>query len=361
MSKALRWSEKWFRRGLWLLAFVFAWFLMGLGSTIVGDLPQVEQQRTLDDFLDSQRAPALKAGIQQADRSERDLQAELEQLQLQQQAAQASHRAARDSFQQWLATRTATQRPDQDDELVQRTRALDNLRQAERAALAAVEARQQSLLDVRQGRDRAQAELRELTEDARQRFDSARRAQELRVFAYRLALTLPLLALAGWLFVRKRHTNAWPFVWGFIIFAGFAFFVELVPYLPSYGGYVHYIVGIVITVLGGRHAIAALQRYQERQRQAETLPDTERRQALDYDLALTRLAKGVCPGCERTVDLKDPANDFCPHCGICLHNRCSACRTRKNAFARYCHGCGEPAAVNPGPASGAVDVPAPAA
>ena len=52
MSKALRLSEKWFRRGLWLVAFVFAWFLVGLGSTIVGDLPQVEQPRTLDDFLD---------------------------------------------------------------------------------------------------------------------------------------------------------------------------------------------------------------------------------------------------------------------------------------------------------------------
>lgn len=353
MSKALRWSEQWFRRGLWLLAFVFAWFLTGLGSTIVGDLPQVEQQRTLDDFLDPQRAPALKAAIREADRSERDLQAELEQLQLQQQAAQANHRAARDSFQQWLATRSATQRPDQDDELVQRTRALDGLRQAERQALAAVEARQQSLLDVRQRRDRSQTELQQLQDGARQQFDSARRAQELRVFGYRLALTLPLLVVAGWLFVRKRHTSAWPFVWGFIIFAGVAFFVELVPYLPSYGGYVHYIVGIVITVLGGRHAIAALQRYQERQRQAEALPDTERRRTLAYDVALGRLAKGVCPGCERAVDLKDPANDFCPHCGIGLHNRCTACSTRKNAFARYCHGCGEPAAATEAPGSAA--------
>ncbi len=32
MSKALRLSEKWFRGGLWLVAFVFASFLTGLGG-----------------------------------------------------------------------------------------------------------------------------------------------------------------------------------------------------------------------------------------------------------------------------------------------------------------------------------------
>ena len=43
MTKALRLSEKWFRRGLWVVAVVFAGFLIGLGGTIVGDLPTVEQ------------------------------------------------------------------------------------------------------------------------------------------------------------------------------------------------------------------------------------------------------------------------------------------------------------------------------
>ena len=45
MSKSLRLSEKWFRRGLWLVSVVFAGFLIGLGSTLVGDLPQVERVR----------------------------------------------------------------------------------------------------------------------------------------------------------------------------------------------------------------------------------------------------------------------------------------------------------------------------
>lgn len=343
MSKSLRLSEKWFRRGLWLVAFLFAWFLTGLGSTVVGDLPQVEQVRTLDDFMDPQRTPALRQSIRDADRTADDAQAALEQAQLRHQTAQANNRAARETFSNWLANRQVTQRSDQDGELIARTQALDALRQAERDALAAVERQQQAALDARQARDRAQEELRALEDAARGEYDAALRAQELRVFGYRLALTLPLLAVAGWLFKKHRKGASWPFVWGFIFFALFAFFVELVPYLPSYGGYVRYIVGIVLTVVGGRYAIAALQRYLERQKQVEALPDNQRRQGMDYDLAQARLAKNVCPGCERPVDLKDGKTDFCPHCGLCLFDHCGSCSTRKSAFARYCFACGTPA------------------
>jgi hypothetical protein len=151
--------------------------------------------------------------------------------------------------------------------------------------------------------------------------------------------------VAGWLFVKKRKSTYWPFVWGFIFFALFAFFVELVPYLPSYGGYVRYLVGIVLTVLVGRYAIVALNRYLARQKLAEQQPDQVRREELSYDTALTRLGKGVCPGCERPVDLKNDAIDFCPHCGIGLFDHCGVCETRKSAFSRFCHACGTPAAA----------------
>jgi predicted RNA-binding Zn-ribbon protein involved in translation (DUF1610 family) len=175
---------------------------------------------------------------------------------------------------------------------------------------------------------------------------------ELRVFLYRLALTLPLLVVAGWLFAKKRKSTWWPFVWGFIYFALFAFFVELVPYLPSYGGYVRYVVGIVVTVLVGRYAILALNRYLARQKLAEAQPETVRRNELSYDTALARLAKSVCPGCERPVDLKNTEIDFCPHCGIGLFDHCRACDARKSAFAKFCHACGTAAAdaaALPGP------------
>jgi hypothetical protein len=340
MSKGLRLTEKWMQRALWLVAFAFAWFLIGLGGKIVDNLWDVEQPLTLEQFMDRSQVAGLRAE-QEAARGQREVaQLHLDQATQQHEVARANTRSARETFDNWLATRRATARPDQDPELIERTRGLDKLEQDERAALAAVQAQQQALLEADQVLQRARSRWERMEMPAREAYVKASTSKELRVFLYRLALTLPLLVLAGWLFARKRQSQYWPFVWGFIFFALFAFFFELVPYLPSYGGYVRYAVGIALTVLVGRYAIVSLQRYLARQRQAEALPDVQRRQTLRYDAALARLGKGVCPGCERPVDLKDSSVDFCPHCGIGLFDRCACCTSRKNAFARFCFSCG---------------------
>lgn len=340
MSKSLRLTEKWMHRGLWLVAIVFAGFLIGLGGTLVGDLPQVEKTLSLDDYMDAGTTSVLRNTIKNAERAGQDAEEALQQAQLKRRTAQADSAAARETFNNWLSTRQATQLADQNPELLARTRALDALKEKERAAGVAVEAQQQAALDARQTAQRERRKLDEMQQVAQQQLNDEQRRVELRVFLYRLALTLPLLVVAGWLFVKKRKGTYWPFVWGFVIFALFAFFVELVPYLPSYGGYVRYIVGIVVTVLVGRQAIVALNRYLEKQKLAEQLPDVQRREELSYDTALTRLSKGVCPGCERAVDLKNPEIDFCPHCGIGLFDHCQKCTTRKSAFAKFCHACG---------------------
>ncbi|VTU17957.1 zinc ribbon domain-containing protein [Variovorax sp. PBL-E5] len=351
MSKSLRLSEKWFRRGLWLVALAFAGFLIGLGSTIVGDLPRVERTLGPKDFIDRSAADPLRATITAAERSGQ--QAEREQAELKLTAARQASRAARETFANWLATRHATAQPDQDGELIARTKALDALKQKEDEAQRDLGAQNQIALDARQSQQQAQQKLAVLEDEANVRLEAENRRVELRVFGYRLALTLPLLVVAGWLFVRKRKSQYWPFVWGFIYFALFAFFVELVPYLPSYGGYVRYVVGIVLTVLVGRYAIVALNRYLARQKLAEAQPDLVRREELGYDTALARLAKGVCPGCERPVDLKNTEIDFCPHCGIGLFDHCRVCTARKSAFSRFCHACGTAA-----DAPGAPELPA---
>lgn len=340
MSKTQRLSEKWFRRGLWLVAVIFASFLIGLGGTLVGDLPKVETPLALEDFMNAGQLAQLNGEIKRLQQAQDEAEDALAQAQLQYQKVGNEVQSERASFQNWLSTRTATASNDHDAQVLERTRKLDQLQQLKRQKQQALEAEQQKLLDNRQAMQKTQEQLDQLRSEAREQFRHARQRVEMRVFLYRLALTLPLLLIAAWLFVKQRKSTWWPFVWGFIGFALFTFFVELVPYLPSFGGYVRYGVGVLVTVVVGRWVILALNRYLEQQKQAESLPEQQRRVGLSYDAAQARLAKSVCPGCERAVNLKNDLLNFCPHCGMGFQVACITCGARKSAFERYCFVCG---------------------
>ena len=340
MRSSTRLSERWFNVALWAVAFTFATFLIGLGSLVVGDLPRVEARYDVEQFLPAEAAATVRDALKRLRTEGEDNARRTDETQLALDAARSASNAARETFGNWLQTRDATQRVDQDPGLVARTEQLDGLKAAERTfqeRLDALAKRSLDLANQEEAQQRIEADLRMR---AQAELDAAESRQELRVFAYRLALTLPLLALAGWLLVRRRRTRNWPFVWGFGFAAAFAFFVELVPYLPSYGGYVHLGVGVVLTIVVGRVAIAALHRYRERQLAAEARPNEERRNEIAADQAFQRLARKACPGCERPVDPTNPEANFCPHCGIGIFERCPACTHRKSTFERFCYACG---------------------
>lgn len=140
MAKGLRLTEKWMHRRLWLVALVFASLLIGLGATLVGDLPQVEKAQVAEDFIDKPAADALRNAMKKAGLAARDAETLLGQVQLKRQVAEADSAAARETFNNWLATRGATQLPDQDPELIARIKTLDALKQSERTSSAMVEA-----------------------------------------------------------------------------------------------------------------------------------------------------------------------------------------------------------------------------
>ena len=340
MTKGLRLSEKWFQRGLWLIAFLFATFLIGLGSLVVADLPKVEKPVDAEHFTDQPRLAAERAQLK-SDRDQlRDSGDALDRARLDLSHSQAATQAERDSFRAWIATRSATQQTSENPEVLARTRALDQLRTAERAQESQVEALESRRTALEQDRDARGRRVQQLLDAGQSGYNRAVQRMELRVFGLRLLLTLPLLLLAVWLFVNRRKGPRWPFVWGFIFFALFTFFFELVPYLPSYGGYLRYLVGLALTVWGGNYAIAALRRYLERQKAAERQPEQERRQQLSYEAAQIRLARKICPACERPLDTNDVSNNFCMNCGLLVFEPCPRCGTRQTTFSHFCRACG---------------------
>jgi hypothetical protein len=345
MFKSLRVPERLFQLAAWVVSLVFASFLIGLGGRIVGDLPGVDQYLSLEQFMEPARTARVRATRDSLVRAERDVDAARERARLSLTAASNAYHARRESFDNWIATRVATTDPRQDPEVLRRTAELDQLKAGEHTAQTDVERLDAEALRVSQALDAQRRAEAELEDAARDRYEGARFRQELRVFAIRLAITLPLLLVAGWLVARRRRSQYWPLYRGFVLFALFAFFVELVPYLPSYGGYVRYGVGVVASGLAGLYVIRAMRRYVARRAEVERQTEAERRRRLDYEDALKRMAAGVCPGCERPIaaSTTDAPSNFCVHCGMTLFDHCAACHVRKNAFFQYCPACGAPA------------------
>ena len=341
MLRGLRVPERIFALAMWAVSLVFAGFLIGLGGKIVGDLPGVDKNVSIDSFIDpAQRRANIvqRDSLSRARAEQSNLRATTDQQFV---AARDAYRSQKDAFDNWIATRKATVDPSHDPEVLARTRALDTLKATERVTQSSVERIDATLLTLSQATEANQRARSDLEDGARSAFNSAQHSTELHVFGIRLALTLPLLLIAAWLIARTRKNDYWPLARGFVLFAIFAFFVELVPYLPSYGGYVRYGVGIIASVIAGIYVIRAMRRYLAKREQVEQQSEGERRAALSYEGAVRRIQSGVCPGCERPIAGASGAlSNFCVHCGLRLFDDCSRCQTHKNAYYPYCPSCG---------------------
>ena len=369
MFKSLRVPEKLFAVVMWLVSFAFAGFLTGLGNNVVDDIPRVEDSLSIEQFADATALKAAKAAVASSEKQSAEQADQLVQANQGLKAARNAYNSAREAFDNWTATRSVTTDSAQDPEVISRTRGLDALKAAERKAEAATEQIEQDSLNTSQQIEKQRRAERDITNAAEGSYRAALFKQEMRVFGFRLALTLPLLAIAAWLVARKRKSDYWPLMRGFVMFALFAFFFELVPYMPSYGGYVRYIVGVLMTAVGGHYVIKAMRRYLAKRQEVEALSEVQRRQSLGYEESLKKMAANVCPGCERAIvtmaasgavngatgsaaATASPgmASNFCVHCSMKLFDQCAQCSTRKNAFFHYCPSCGTGAASVASPA-----------
>src|SRR5262245_26420439 len=230
MFKSLRVPERLFRLGMWLISFVFAGFLIGLGGNLIADLPRVAPRPQVEEFADQTALTTVRCDLTTLRTAESTREGERDQARLALRAVGNAYQSAFAAYSNWISTRTATTDPSQDPEVLTRTRELDGLKAREREAQINVERIDKQLLDTRQAIEASQRTEQDLLDGATDAYERAVFRQELRVFGFRLLLTLPLLVIAGWLIARKRGSQYWPLMRGFVLFAVFTFFVELVPY-----------------------------------------------------------------------------------------------------------------------------------
>lgn len=343
MLKGARVPERAYKIVLWVVSVVFAGFIVGLGNLVIGDLPQVAQTITPEQF--QERAAILPIDKElatiKARRGEIDDKLQVTRLQLEQ--AQSAAKTGQETFQAWIQTRTATTNPQQDPEVIARTRQLEQLKGNERTVQSTIDELDNERLALNQRSSALGEKRRKLEDDAWPAYERALFWQDLRIFLLRLALALPMLLIAAWLIVKKRKGDYWPLSRGFVIAAAFVFFVELVPYLPSYGGYIRYGVGIALTFAAGHFLIKKMRHYLAQRQEVEAKAEEERRKLVSHDEAFKKMSSKVCPGCDRPIAaMEGSETNFCVHCGMTLFDECGHCSKRKMAFFRYCMNCGTP-------------------
>ena len=346
MAKGVRVPEKAFGIAMWVVSVILAGFIVGLGNLVIGDLPQATEQISQEQFADGAASQKISGELKAIQARTGAIEDKLQIARLQLEQAQKASQTGTETFQAWIATRTATTNPQQDPEVIARTRALEQLKGNERAVQAGIDALESERVPLSQRESELNEQQSQLQARAYPAYEKALFWQDLRVFGLRLLITLPMLLIAGWMVVKQRKSDQWPMMRGFVLAAVFVFFVELVPYLPSYGGYIRYAVGIGLTLVAGHYLIKNMRAYLARRQEVEQQAEEERRKLVTHDEAFKKMAAKQCPGCDRPISsMEGVESNFCVHCGMTLFDHCGKCETRKMAFFRYCMSCGTPAQV----------------
>lgn len=330
-------------------------FLILLSARIIDDLDMAVSSPAPSDFEDKEAMSVIRRGIKSDSLRLEALDRQVETVNSTIAVANNNYNDEKESFENWLKARPTLASPVKDPEVVKRAENLDEYYQVTQLWRAQMD----SLQLLRQEANRTYLALLYdadgLTDVAYKRYQEKLKGYELKVFMVRLLFVAPVLFLGIYFFIRFRRHRFWPLFFGFSLFSIYAFFFGLVPYLPSYGGYVRYSMGILLTVGLGYYAISRLRIYMEQKQQELKVSSHERARQVLYQVAEKALDNHFCPSCGKDFVLRKwefPANsakegdvyrfvtNFCRHCGLELFKNCESCGTKNFAHLKFCSSCG---------------------
>lgn len=338
----------------WFISVILCIFLILLADNIIGDIDDFSNAPKMQDFETSE--------IKSIDNKDVEMEKQIGQFDIQLNTlsntihtAEENYKSEKQSFDNWVKTRKTLGAPDKDQEVVSRAKSLDEFYKIEQAWRNKYNDLLAKKTDLIFKREVLYQQRNQLNEAVEIKYNQAYTAFELKIFLYRLLFVGPILALGIYLFLRYRKHAYWPLFMGFSLFSVYAFFFGLVPYLPSYGGYVRYAVGILLSLGLGYYAIKKIRSYLAQKQEELKISTEERAKKVETAVAEKALDNHCCPSCGKDFLLKRwelPLNsnfqetiqsitDFCRHCGLKLFSNCKKCGQKNFAHLPYCSGCGQ--------------------
>ena len=339
-----------------VIALVLCSFLIALSGKVIDDMDDWQETPTTDAFLDhaviSKKNMALKQLKDSISQKQERKSGILHTIKV----VNDKYANAKQSYDNWIEARKTIGSPTEDKEVLSRANELDQFYQTQQAwqktrfdieqEISALEKARQMILDQIDEEHTSAYEMQRI----------ARRKYDLKVFLTRLLFILPLLVLGIYFILKFRKHKYWPLFLGYILFSFYAFFFGLVPYLPSYGGYIRSTVGIVLSIVFGIYAINRIRTFVANKKRELETSTTERAKNVQIETAEKALDKHMCPSCGKDFlvkkwenngvntnkkDLYGAVTNFCRYCGIKLFKSCSNCNTKNYAHLPFCSNCGE--------------------
>ena len=330
-------------------------FLILLSNRIIGDLNNTTKQPYSKDFENKSVLAGLDKNIEVQNAELDNLWSKKETIEKTIATAKDNHANEKQSFDNWLQTRKTLGSPDKDHEVVDRAKKLDDFYKVEQEWRTQLNLLQTQIDETQKKKQEIQKSINKEQDEAYEKYEKALKKYDLKVFLIRLIFVAPILALGIFFFIRYRRHKFYPIFFGFTLFSIYAFFFGLVPYLPSYGGYVRYSVGVLLTVGLGYYAIKSIKQFIE-QKQAELKISTqERAKKIQTTVAEKALENHFCPSCGKDflirkwelppvktveADIYKYVSTFCRHCGMELFKQCENCGTKNFAHLPFCSLCG---------------------
>lgn len=325
-------------------------FLISLGDKILSDITKIYTLPEEQEYISKDSLKIVISEIKNVNAKIDGLTESKERYEKAYESASAIYQSEKESFDAWIKTRKTIGSPEQDKDVLSRTHKLDELRLVRDQWLARSSESDLSINQLK-GEKKLLVKSEDIIKNAgNEKYESELKSYTLKVFFIRLLFALPILAIGIFLVVKFRKSKYNSFVWGYSLFSLYIFFIGLVPYLPSYGGYVRYIVGITLTIFIGYYVIKQLSLYTERKKQELSKSTEERSKEIVYTIAAKAFESQTCPSCERkyniVINATDKSPNYCIHCGLKLFGKCTKCDQRNFVHFPYCSSCGSSISID---------------
>ncbi len=338
----------------YFISIILCLFLILLSNKIIEDLDTATVRPEIENFKNNPVINDLNQKIDFLNIEVENLITKKSTIEKTIATARENYANAKQSFDNWVQTRKTLGSPDKDQEVIERAKNLDAFYKVEQDWRSQLSARETEIGAIEKKQWEYQKIINKETELAEKKYEAELKHYELRVFLIRLLFVAPILALGIFFFIRFRRHKFWPLYFGFTLFSLYAFFIGLVPYLPSYGGYVRYAVGIILSAGLGYYAIKKIRQFIETKKAELQVSKQERSKNVQIEVAEKALENHYCPSCGKDFIIKKwefpfknieseaykLVTDFCRHCGLELFKNCNTCGNKNFAHLPFCSSCG---------------------